>query len=163
MNDHTSGWQPAKTHDHHLVTASSSDDEIDLGELFALFWRRKFTLIIAMLLAVILGAAYVSTQPNLYEAEATLILDEQEQNATGLEALAPGLSNEDAEMNSQIQVIKSRKLMGIVVDDQACLSYLTQLTDGRIEPNEFQNLWGNITGGRSNDTAHATPPPSDRP
>jgi capsular exopolysaccharide synthesis family protein len=117
MNDHTSGWQPAKTHDHHLVTASSSDDEIDLGELFALFWRRKFTLIIAMLLAMILGAAYVSTQPNLYEAEATLILDEQEQNATGLEALAPGLSNEDAEMNSQIQVIKSRKLMGIVVDE----------------------------------------------
>ena len=116
MNDHNSGWEPAKTRDHHLVTPSSSDDEIDLGELFGLFWRRKFTLIIVMLLAMILGAAYVSTQPNLYGAEATLILDEQEQNATGLEALAPGLSNEDAEMNSQIQVIKSRKLMGVVVD-----------------------------------------------
>jgi len=117
MNDHNSGWEPAKTRDHHLVTPSSSDDEIDLGELFGLFWRRKFTLLFAMLLAMVLGGAYVSTQPNLYEAEATLILDEKEQNATGLEALAPGLSNEDAEMNSQIQVIKSRKLMGIVVDD----------------------------------------------
>ena len=116
MNDPTSGWETAKTRDHHLVPPPSSDDEIDLGELFGLFWRRKFTLIIAMLLAMVLGAAYVATQPNLYEAEAALILREQEQNATGLEALAPGLSNEDAEMNSQIQVIKSRKLIGIVVD-----------------------------------------------
>jgi len=57
MNDHTSGWQAAKTHDHHQITPLSSDDEIDLGELFGLFWRRKFTLIIVMLLAMILGAA----------------------------------------------------------------------------------------------------------
>ncbi len=117
MNDHTSGWQTAKTHDHHLVSAPSSEEEINLGQLFGLFWRRKFTLIGIMLVAMALGAAYVSTLPNLYQAEATLILEEQKQNASGLEALAPGLSNEDAEMNSQIQVIKSRKLMGIVVDD----------------------------------------------
>jgi len=116
MNDHTSGWQTAKIHDQRLASPSASEDEINLSELFGLIWRRKFFLIGAMLLSMVSGAAYVSTLPNLYEAEATLILEEQQQNVSGLEVLAPGLSNEDAEMNSQIQVIKSRQLMGRVVD-----------------------------------------------
>ena len=116
MNDHTSGWQSAKIHDQRLASPSISEDEVDLGELFDLFWRRKFFLIVVMLLSMILGTVYVSSLPNLYEAEATLILEEQQENASGLEALAPGLSDEDAEMNSQIQVLKSRKLIGKVVD-----------------------------------------------
>jgi len=95
MNNSAADWTVAKTHEHPISAPTISDDEIDLGELFSLFWRRKFLMIGALLLSMILGILYVKQVPSLYEAEAKLILESQEQNASGLEALAPGLSDED--------------------------------------------------------------------
>jgi len=116
MNNTASDWNTAKIHTLPTASRAMPDDEVDLGELFKLFWRRKLLMIMALLLASALGIFYVQTLPNLYEAEATLILESQEENASGLDALTQGLSSEDAELNSQIEVIKSRKLIGKVVD-----------------------------------------------
>jgi capsular exopolysaccharide synthesis family protein len=108
-------WTSANV--HSLPTArQADDDEIDIGEIFALFWHRKWLVLAAMLISMILGIFYVQSLPRLYEAEAKLILESQDQNATGLDSLVPGISDDDAEMNSQIEVIKSRKLVGQVVD-----------------------------------------------
>lgn len=117
MNNTASDWNTAKIHALPSASQPAPNDEIDLGDLFKLFWRRKVLMIIALLLSMILGFFYVRTLPNLYEAEAKLILESQEENASGLDALSQGLSAEDAELNSQIEVIKSRELIGSVIDE----------------------------------------------
>jgi len=120
MSNTPSEWETAKI--HHLPNAAPQaavEDEIDLGELLNFFWHRKLLLLLCIILSMILGALYVRQLPNLYQAEATLILEAQSQNFSGLEALAPGLSTEDAEMNSQVEVLKSRQVIGAVVDKLA--------------------------------------------
>jgi len=117
MNDQIAEWRTAKIRDPLPVAAPNSDNEIALGEILGFLWLRKFTLIVCMLLSAIAGAAYVSTVTDLYQSDATLILEEQNKNAIGIEDLLPGLSGEDAEMTSQIQVFKSRIVIGKVVDE----------------------------------------------
>jgi len=118
MSNTTSDWKESKVYSAPPAPqAAANNDEIDLGEIFSLLWRRKLLILTALLIAMALGLAYVRQLPNLYEAEAKLILEAQEQNATGLDSLVPGITDEDAEMNSQIEVIKSRQLIGKVVQD----------------------------------------------
>jgi len=117
MNNTSSDWNAAKVQDLPSLSPTATTDEIDLGDLFSLFWRRKFLILTTLLLSMLLGIFYVQQLPSLYEAEAKLILESQEQNATGLDSLVQGISDEDAEMNSQIEVIKSRQLIGKVVSD----------------------------------------------
>lgn len=117
MNNTASDWNTAKIHTLPSASQTVQNDEIDLGDLFKLFWRRKLLLFIALLLSTALGVFYVQSLPNLYEAEAKLILESEEENASGLDALSQGLSDDDAELNSQIEVIKSRKLIGSVVTE----------------------------------------------
>ena len=115
MSNPAPEWTSANV--HALPTARhADDDEIDLGEIFALFWRRKWLIILIVLASIIAGIFYVQSLPRLYQAEAKLILESQDQNAAGFDTIVPGISDDDAEMNSQIEVIKSRNLVGQVVD-----------------------------------------------
>ena len=108
MNNLSSEWTPA--------TVQQNDSQIDLGELFALLWRRKWTIAFIAFLLTLASIIYVQRATPLYQAQATLILEAEDQNITGLEGLVGGMSNDDAEMNSQIEVIRSRKIIGTMVD-----------------------------------------------
>ena len=71
----------------------------------------------------------------------------------GMRGRVSAVPNNDSDGALLEMVVLSNKAeeMGIVVNDAACLQYLEQLTDGKIAPNEFQNLWINMTGGRMED------------
>ncbi len=116
MSNTAQEWTQATV--HTLPTAHQHIDnaEADLSDFIGLFLRRKWLIIMAVLLSTLLGAFYVYQATRLYPAEAKLILESEEQNATGLDSLVSGISDEDAEMNSQVEVIKSRRLIGQVVD-----------------------------------------------
>ena len=47
-------------------TPAHRDDEIDLFELFIKLWKGKWTIIVAMIGATILGMLYSMTSPNIY-------------------------------------------------------------------------------------------------
>ena len=116
MSNPARDWTPANIHTLPSASQKIADDEVDLSEFIGLFLRRKWLILSAMLLSIILGFLYIKQATRLFPAEAKLILESQDQNATGLESLAVGISDEDSEMNSQIEVIKSRRLIGQVVD-----------------------------------------------
>lgn len=114
MNNVSSDWTPANVHTTQSH-ATGSDDEIDLGKVFDLVWHRKWAILFFVFVTTVLGIAYVQNATPLYESKATLIYQADEKNVTGLEGIAGGLSNEDAELNSQIEIIRSRKVIGQVV------------------------------------------------
>ncbi len=115
MNTVSSDWTPAVSQ----VVAPATDKAeatIDLREIFSLLWYRKWTIALIAFLMTMAGLFYVLNTTKLYEARGTLILQEDQQSPTGLDALVGGISNEDSELNSQIEVIRSRNIVGQVVD-----------------------------------------------
>lgn len=114
MSDAEQGWVQATPTKGSMT--SDTDGQIDLVGFVSILWRRKWSIILITLLSIALGVFYLKTATELYQSEATLILETQEQNATGLEGMVTGLSTEDTELNSQIEVIRSRRIVGQVVD-----------------------------------------------
>lgn len=115
MNNPTPNWTPAPVFPQPAAL-QEADNGFDAGEILGLLWHRKWLIFTTILVFIVGGFLYVKELPRLYQAEAKLILESKDQNATGLEAFVPGISEDDTEMNSQIEVIKSRHLIGRVVD-----------------------------------------------
>lgn len=93
------------------------DDSIDLGALLATLWRGKWIIALAAALAVLIGGyyAYVAATP-LYRATATVMLQTKQDNIVDLQSVVGGLSGDSTEVNSEVEVLRSRGLMGKVVD-----------------------------------------------
>ena len=99
------------------VVDQMNDDEIDLGALASTLWRGKWIIAVFTLIAALIGGyyAYVVATP-LYRATAVVILETNQDQIVDLQSVATGLSGDSTEINSQIEVLRSRGLMGKVVD-----------------------------------------------
>lgn len=100
------------------ATNQPEDDEIDLGALFATLWRGKLLIALFTAVAVLIGGyyAYIAATP-LYRATAVVILETNQDQIVDLQSVATGLSGDTTEINSEIEVLRSRGLMGKVVDE----------------------------------------------
>jgi capsular exopolysaccharide synthesis family protein len=93
------------------------NDEIDLGALLATIWRGKWIVAALCVVAVLVGGVYAyGVATPLYTAKATVILEAQEKSVAGLESVVAGLSTDTSEVNSELEVLRARGLMGKVVD-----------------------------------------------
>jgi len=97
--------------------AQSEDaDVIDLGALLAALWRGKWLIILVAAIAVLIGgyfAFFVATP--LYRSTAVVILETREESIVNLDSVLGGLSGDTSVVNSEVEVLKSRGLMGKVV------------------------------------------------
>ncbi|SMX23624.1 polysaccharide biosynthesis tyrosine autokinase [Boseongicola aestuarii] len=92
------------------------DDEIDLGQLFALLWGRKFTIAGFTILAGAIGLAVALATPPTYRADALLQLEEK----SGLMSLPTALSefaDSDPRSATEIEILRSRLVLGKAVAD----------------------------------------------
>ncbi len=101
----------------HLPPSQPEDDAINLGALFTTLWRGKWIIAAITCLAILLGGyyAYVAATP-LYRSTTVVILDTQQENIVDLQSVVGGLSGETSEVNSEVEVLRARGLMGQVVD-----------------------------------------------
>lgn len=87
------------------------DDEIDLLELFGSLWRGKWIITICALLAMLIGGYYAfGVATPRYSATTTLALEVRGSQIVDIESVISGVSSDDASLNTEIEVIKSRKL-----------------------------------------------------
>jgi len=99
------------------AAARGEDDVIDLGALFATLWRGKWTILAATCSVLVVGVYYVVVAATpLYESSAVVMLETQQESVVDLQSVVGGLSGETTEVNSELEVLKSRGLMGKVVD-----------------------------------------------
>lgn len=94
------------------------EGEIDLGELLRVFWRGKLLILVCAIVAMLLGGFYAFrvAQPR-YAATTTLALQVRDQQVVDLESVISGVSTEQAAMNTEIEVIRSRGLLETLVED----------------------------------------------
>ncbi|WP_165310704.1 polysaccharide biosynthesis tyrosine autokinase [Vibrio ziniensis] len=94
-----------------------SNDEIDLGKLFALIWDGKWLIVGTTFLFAIAGIAFALLSTPIYKADALIQI---EQKGSGISSLVGGdmgeLFSSDSTANTEIEIIRSRMILGGTVD-----------------------------------------------
>ncbi|WP_170415064.1 GumC family protein [Ruegeria arenilitoris] len=93
------------------------DDVVDLGVLIGTLWRGKWIIALATAIAILIGGyyAFVVAVP-LYRSTAVVMLETDQASVVDLQSVVGGLAGDTAEVNSELEVLQSRGLMGKVVD-----------------------------------------------
>jgi len=97
---------------------SSQDDEIDLRELFFVLRRRKGTIFLTTLLIFIIGFIVTLRIQPTYKATATIQIDsEASKKILDFDIGMPGGSSDNEFFQTQYELLKSRVLAGMVIDE----------------------------------------------
>lgn len=90
----------------------------DLNALLRTVWRGKWIIALTTAFAIILGVyyAYFVAVP-VYRASATVMLQTRPEQVVNLDSIVSNIGSDDAEINTQLQVMSSRNLLGKVVDE----------------------------------------------
>lgn len=89
--------------------------DIDLREMFRKVWRRKGTLIGTTLLGTLLAALIILQMPAKFSATSTVMIDPRENRVTSTEAVLSGITADQATLESEIEVLMSRRLAERVI------------------------------------------------
>ena len=89
----------------------SADSEIDLSQLVRTLWRGKMFIIFCLLIAVLIGGwyAYVQAVP-VYTSNTSVALESRQEQVVDIESVVTGLSGDQASINTEIEVMRSRSL-----------------------------------------------------
>lgn len=95
--------------------AQVDDDEIDLVELFGLLLDHKWLIGALTVIATLIGGVFAKSQPQVFRAEAMIQIESREAGIPGLSDIE-GLFTIESEAVTEIELIKSRRVIGEVVD-----------------------------------------------
>ncbi|NVK45149.1 MAG: polysaccharide biosynthesis tyrosine autokinase [Rhodobacteraceae bacterium] len=131
--------------------ASSDDDVLDLGAMLRTLWRKKLWILASVILATALGAfyAYKVVVPK-YRATSVVLLDTAQDQLVDLGAVLPSLGSESEAINTEVEVLKSRRLLERVVT----AADLTQDPEfnGALRPLSFKARFKNFVTGATRPT-----------
>jgi capsular exopolysaccharide synthesis family protein len=96
----------------------SDDDEIDLMALLGALWRGKWIIAGCAALLMVIGGYYAFwVAVPKYRATAQLALQIRNERVVDLESVVSGVSTETSAINTEMEVIRSRALLGKLVDE----------------------------------------------
>ncbi|UEM05092.1 polysaccharide biosynthesis tyrosine autokinase [Skermanella rosea] len=98
------------------IRPPEEDRIIDLSRFFSLLYRERWLILAVALLTAALAGTVLTQMAPQYSSSVLLKAESGAAKGSGLEALLPGLSGEDAGLRSEIDVMKSRTIVGRVVD-----------------------------------------------
>lgn len=109
--DYAVAAQPAAALVESPAAASSTATDV-----LSILWRRKFLIGIIVMLAIGLGYMWAKSATPRFTASATLKLDVYQPGIADIESVVSGITGDTREVRSQLQIIRSRQLLGRVVD-----------------------------------------------
>jgi len=97
-------------------TQRARQDVLDLSKLAAALWRGKFLILMMVIVTVALGVyyAYLVATP-LYRSTAVVVLNSREEQVVDIESVIGGLLADASVVNTEVEVLKSRSLLGKLV------------------------------------------------
>ena len=136
-SDHTGAREPQ---------SSLDDDEIDLMELFRALWRGKWLIATAALAALAVGGYYALglAEPQ-YRSSAKLTVEMRTNQVVDIESVISGVSTETAALNTEVEIILSRRVLGKLVDEIA-LTEDPEFNATLREPSTVSQVVGSIKG-----------------
>ncbi|HDY7887006.1 TPA: LPS O-antigen length regulator [Vibrio vulnificus] len=128
--------------------SQSSDDEIDLRELFKALWKGKWIVIATTFIFAIGSVLYAMSLPNIYKADA-LLAPAESSNGGGLSKMAGQLGglaalagvnlggSESSQTELAVQVMKSRQFIEAFINKHDLLVPLMAATDWDLTNNKL--------------------------
>jgi len=99
-----------------LNTAATDEDIIDIGALLGALWRKKLWILATIFVFACLGAFYaLGVVTPKYRATSVILLDASGQQLLDLSAVLPSLGTDSEAINTEVEVLKSRRLLERVV------------------------------------------------
>ncbi|EJE4554110.1 Wzz/FepE/Etk N-terminal domain-containing protein [Vibrio parahaemolyticus] len=138
----------------------STDDEIDLRELFKALWKGKWIVIVTTFTFAIGSALYALSLPNIYKADA-LLAPAESSNGGGLSKMAGQLgglaalagvnfgASESSQTDLAVQVMKSRQFVEAFINKHDLLVPLMAAKDWDLANNKLivdEDLYNPTTG-----------------
>lgn len=112
------------------------DDEIDLAELAGRLWDQRKLILVITLGIFLLGCLYVGFATRIYQATTLLQVEPKKGVIPGVDQLSDVFSNSDTVTQTEIQIIRSRLVLGNAVDQL--------LMDVQVRPHQnwlLRHLW----------------------
>jgi tyrosine-protein kinase Etk/Wzc len=91
------------------------DDEIDLLALFATLWDQKWLITATTAMFMVIGVAYALLASPVYRANAIILVEEKSPGLPGMSDVTEMFGGE-SEAITEIELLKSRKVIGAAVD-----------------------------------------------
>lgn len=98
------------------------EDEIDLRRLWDVLLGNRWTIVVVTLVVFAGGLAYAFLAEPVYQSDALIQVERKSAGLSGVEGLSPQLS-ESPPADTEIQIIKSRNVIGRTVDQLALTSH----------------------------------------
>ncbi|WP_274883482.1 Wzz/FepE/Etk N-terminal domain-containing protein [Vibrio harveyi] len=126
----------------------STDDEIDLRELFNALWRGKWIIIVTTFVFAVGSVLYALSLPNIYKSDA-LLAPAESSNGGGLSKMAGQLgglaalagvnlgAGESSQTDLAVQVMKSRQFVEAFINKHDLLVPLMAATDWDLTNNKL--------------------------
>ncbi len=94
-----------------------AEDIIDIGALLATAWRGVWRVIFWVLFAILAGGiyAFVLATP-IFRATTSVVLETRESQVVNFDSVIGGLRTDSSAVNTEVEILKGRLLMGRVVD-----------------------------------------------
>ncbi|MEM6664015.1 MAG: GNVR domain-containing protein, partial [Pseudomonadota bacterium] len=93
------------------------DGELDFMQFAGTLWRGKWLIMLCMLLALVVGAYYAfAVAVPRYAASTTVALESRDSQVVDFESVVSGLSADQATINTEVEVLRARILIGKMVD-----------------------------------------------
>ncbi|HIP24679.1 MAG TPA: tyrosine-protein kinase, partial [Rhodobacteraceae bacterium] len=96
---------------------ASSDQEIDIVELFMLFYRKKFRILFITFLGALVGVALAFLTTPIYQADALIQLEEKSSGSMAIPSDLSSLYSDTPESAAEIEILQSRMILGKVIND----------------------------------------------
>ncbi|MEP1765215.1 MAG: polysaccharide biosynthesis tyrosine autokinase [Sulfitobacter sp.] len=107
---------PEKTHAAYSLPALQDEDGADIGQILQGIWRRKMLIVLCAILSAGVFFGLTATQPNMYTARTTLILDSREQQVIASQDQIVGdLQINNPIIEGEVAILKSRPILERVV------------------------------------------------
>ncbi len=117
------------------MTSPFSSDDITLLKVLQALWNRKWTVLMFVLVAMLMGGYYAfAVAVPKYSATTTLVLQPQNERVVDIESVLSGVSTDRAALNTEIEVIHSLELLKQVVNSLDLMTDPEFNTDLRPEP-----------------------------
>ncbi|NOR61297.1 MAG: polysaccharide biosynthesis tyrosine autokinase [Rhodobacteraceae bacterium] len=96
---------------------ASSNQEIDILELFTLFYRKKFRILFITFFGALIGVAVAFLAIPIFQADALIQLEEKSSGSMALPSDLSSLYSDTPESAAEIEILQSRMILGQVIKD----------------------------------------------
>ena len=118
------------TNDNHLV---NHEEEIDLSELFALLWLKKWFIILFVILCSLLAYKYLSNLPDRYTSSILIMFKESKSTNDTLQTIMTGGLSAADDTDTELELLKSRRFAGQIVDSLGLISHAEYKVSGLVQ------------------------------